>query len=115
MNTDGKGTMAKTMVTTTSGSLVFFDTVVQKKYLQWKGDIIVQYNKDPYYKYFLKKKFMVMGSLPKGIQTTVSMLEAPAYLDANGLLENPLSVQYGGFWGYERLANMLPVDYKPGD
>ena len=58
---------------------------------------------------------MLMGSLPKGIQTTISMLEPPAYLDANGLLENPLSVQYGGFWGYERLANMLPVDYKPWD
>ena len=115
INSDGKGTMAKTMVRTTAGSLLFVDSIPQKKYLDWKGDIIVQYNKDPYYKYFLLKKVMVMGSLPRGIQTTITMLQAPAYLDANGVLENPLSVQYGGFWGYERLANMLPVNYKPGD
>ncbi len=89
LDTDGKGTMARTMVRTTPGTLVFADSGLQKKYLSWKGDIIVQYNKDPYYKYFLAKKVMLTGSMKNGIQTTITMLEPPAYLDANGVLENP--------------------------
>ena len=115
IDTDGKGSMARAMSKTTAASLVYVDTALHKKYLSWEGDIMVQYDRDPYYKYFLSKKIFITGSLPRGIQTTIKMLEAPAYLDANGILENPLSVQYNGFWGYERLANMLPVNYKPGD
>jgi hypothetical protein len=103
----------KAMLKSHSDNLVFMDTVLHKKYLDWKGDIVVQYDKDPYYKFDLVKKVMMMGNRPHGIRTTIRMLESPAFLDANGILENPLAVQYSGFWSYERLANMLPVNYKP--
>ena len=112
---DGKGKMGKTMSRISADSLVYLDSGLHKQYLDWKGEVVIQYNQDPYHKRALARKFLVSGSLPKGIQTKITMLDAPAYLDANGLLENPLAVQYDGFWGYERLANMLPVNYKPGD
>lgn len=115
ISSNGNDNSPKAMYRTPPTSLVFNDSSLHKKYLEWKGDIVIQYSKDPYYKSFLAKKVMINGSLPKGIKTTVLMLDAPAYIDANGLLENPLAVQYSGFWGYERLANMLPVNYKPGN
>ncbi len=115
MNTDANGAKMKTMARAGAASLIFNDSALHKKYLSWKGDVLIQYNKDPYYKYFLSKKVFIQGNMPKGVQTTVTMLEPPAYMDANGVLENPLSVQYSGFWAYERLANMLPVNYRPGD
>lgn len=43
----------------------------------------------------------------------IRMVEPPAFLDQQGGLANPLAVMYEGYWGFERVANMLPVDYRP--
>jgi CarboxypepD_reg-like domain len=82
-------------------------------FLSWKGTLQVRYKFDPYYKAALQKKILVAGNLPKGFQSSVVMLESPAYLDPNGILINPLAVQFSGFWSYEKLANMLPINYRP--
>lgn len=82
-------------------------------YLRWNGTLQVRYKYDPYYKESLKRKFFVAGDLPQGFQSGIVMMEAPAYLDPNGVLLNPLAVQFSGFWSYEKLANMLPINYRP--
>lgn len=94
---------------------IFFTDSINRSvnFLRWKGTLQVRYRFNPYYKEALKRKIMVSGNLPEGFQSSVEMLESPAYLDANGLLINPLSVQYSGFWSYEKLANMLPINYRP--
>ncbi|QXV65527.1 carboxypeptidase-like regulatory domain-containing protein [Mucilaginibacter sp. 21P] len=33
--------------------------------------------------------------------------------DCNGIIENPATVTFEGYWGTARVAEMLPVDYKP--
>jgi CRISPR/Cas system CMR-associated protein Cmr5 small subunit len=94
--------------------ILFTDsTDSSRKYLSWKGTLQVRYKFDPYYKAALQKKLFVAGNLPKGFQSSVIMLEPPAYLDPNGILINPLAVQFSGFWSYEKLANMLPINYRP--
>ncbi len=35
-------------------------------------------------------------------------------IDPNGILADPLSVEYSGFWIYEKAANLLPYNYEPG-
>jgi len=95
-------------------NILFTDSADNNRiYLSWKGTLQVRYKYDPYYKAALQKKFIISGSLPKGFQSGIMMLESPAYLDPNGILINPLAVQFSGFWAYEKLANMLPINYRP--
>ncbi len=81
--------------------------------LDWKEQLRVTYKKDPYTKKYLSKTVFLQGSLPLGVYSDIDMLEAPVYMDGNGSLYNPLAVQMRGFWSYEKLANMLPLDYRP--
>ena len=81
--------------------------------LDWKEKLRVTYSKDPYTKKYLMKKIMLRGNLPVGVYSDVDMLERPAVMDANGSLYNPLAVQMDGFWSYEKLACMLPINYRP--
>ncbi len=100
--------------TVSRNDILFTDsTDSSRKYLSWKGTLHVRYKYDPYYKAALQKKTFVAGNLPKGFQSSVIMIESPAYLDPNGILINPLAVQFSGFWSYEKLANMLPINYRP--
>ncbi|MGL6269267.1 MAG: carboxypeptidase-like regulatory domain-containing protein, partial [Chitinophagaceae bacterium] len=95
-------------------NILFTDSAdTNRNYLIWKGTLQVRYKYDPYYKASLQKKYIISGSLPKGFQSSVIMLESPAYIDPNGILINPLAVQFSGFWAYEKLANMLPINYRP--
>jgi hypothetical protein len=95
-------------------NILFTDSADNNRFfLSWKGTLQVRYKFDPYYKMALQKKIMIAGSLPSGIQSGIVMLESPAYLDPNGILLNPLAVQFSGFWAYEKLANMLPINYRP--
>lgn len=82
--------------------------------LDWKDNLRVTYNKNPYGKTYLQRKVSFMqGNMPKGVYSEIEMLKGPAYLDGNGCLYDPLAVQMQGFWSYEKLANMLPINYRP--
>jgi len=81
--------------------------------LNWTEKLRVTYSKDPFQKKYLMKKVMLSGNLPVGVYSDVDMLEAPAIMDANGSLYNPLAVMMAGYWSYEKLACMLPINYRP--
>jgi hypothetical protein len=34
-------------------------------------------------------------------------------MDAQAAFQNPVALQYSGFWRYEKVAAMLPLDYTP--
>ena len=108
-----EGTDMKAKVPVSGDSILSVDTVSQLKYINVQGRMIINYLKDPYHKSHLKTKSMFLTSSARGIESSVQILEYPCYLDKSGLLENPMSVRYSGFWGYEKLANMLPVDFNP--
>jgi hypothetical protein len=98
----------------TRNDFLFKDSADSSRYyLKWNGTLQVRYKYDPYFKEALKRKFFVAGNLPHGFQSGIVMMEAPAYLDPNGVLLDPLAVQFSGFWSYEKLANMLPINYRP--
>jgi hypothetical protein len=107
------GSRMKTKSPVSGDSIIVYDTVSRKNYIDVKGSLIVNYLKDPFHKSHLKTKVMFPRATARGVESTVSILEQPCYLDRSGLLENPMSVRYSGFWGYEKLANMLPVDFNP--
>lgn len=41
----------------------------------------------------------------------IDLIEAPAYFYANGGVLNTKSLLYKGFWGYEKIADMVPSDF----
>ncbi|WP_336517649.1 carboxypeptidase-like regulatory domain-containing protein [Pollutibacter soli] len=89
------------------------DTLGGKNQLKWKGRLVVRYKLNPYGKDFLRRKGMLSGFLPKGVQSELDMIDEYVFVDSNGCLETPLSVSYSGYWAYERVADMLPIDYRP--
>ncbi len=93
---------------------IFFrgDSTQGRFYFDWNGQLNVRYKKDPYGKKYLQNRGLFAGLLPVGTQSAIDLLQKPAFLAMNGTLENPLSVQYSGYWANERMANLLPIDYR---
>lgn len=81
--------------------------------LNWKEKLRVTYTKNPYPKNYLSKKVMMVGNMPIGVYSDVEMMEAPVYMDPNGSLYNPLAITMSGYWSYEKLASMLPINFRP--
>ncbi|MBA9078460.1 carboxypeptidase-like regulatory domain-containing protein [Rufibacter quisquiliarum] len=49
-----------------------------------------------------------------GPQTSLITLTEPStFLEPNGMIINPYSHVVEGYWAYEKLAEMLPLDYQP--
>jgi hypothetical protein len=44
--------------------------------------------------------------------STLSLQQIPAELDVTGTFSNPLAAIFGGYWGWEKIGNMLPLDYQ---
>ncbi|MFM9910495.1 MAG: hypothetical protein ACKVOW_14175, partial [Chitinophagaceae bacterium] len=91
------------------------DTTEQKEVyiLNWVDRLRVKYGRDPYGKKFLMQNAFLQGNLPLGIFSDVEMLERPAFMDPNGSLYNPMAIQMSGYWSFEKMANMLPINYRP--
>lgn len=47
--------------------------------------------------------------------SVVKMLLAPIYFYDNGIVYNPKSTLYSGFWSYEKMADTVPMDFLPSD
>jgi hypothetical protein len=88
-------------------------SAAEKFYLYWKGQLQVRYRKDPYGKNRFQALRFQSGMLSTGVESGIILLASPVVLNKKGTLENPLSVQYTGYWSYERIATLLPMDYLP--
>lgn len=78
-----------------------------------KTKIMVQYNREPGSKAYLQKKLLVHGALPVGFRSYLLSKDGDFKIDKNGVLLNPLSILYNGYWVYEKAANLLPYNYDP--
>ncbi len=78
-----------------------------------KGRLLVQYIKNPYAKKYLQKTTIMQGYLDKGVESVIHFITSPIELNSAGMPIDAGAVQYSGYWGYEKLANLLPIDYKP--
>jgi len=77
------------------------------------GKLMVQYDKDPSSKNYLKNKNFIQGNMPVGYRSYI-MVNAPFIsLNKAGIVNNPMDVECSGYWIYEKAANMLPFNYVP--
>lgn len=77
------------------------------------GKLMVQYGKDPSSKNYLSKITFIQGSLPVGFRSYVTSTSSFISLNNAGIANNPMDLQYAGYWIYEKAANMLPLNYTP--
>ena len=83
--------------------------------MDWQGRLRIKYRFDPSGKSYLMRTQLLSDGIGKGTTSYIDLLEAPLYLDKNGAMYNPMAIQLSGYWSYEKLANMLPINYRPGD
>ena len=76
--------------------------------------LMVQYRFDNSTKLYLRKKMLIHGNLPTGFRSFIIPNTPFILIDQNGILANPMSIEYSGFWIYEKAASLLPYNYEPG-
>lgn len=82
-------------------------------FLDFKNFLSITYTKETEEENYLKSLF---GKRKKasGVQSSsIVLLEGKVTIFKKGILENPTSVFNEGYWGFEALANMLPLNYTP--
>ena len=89
------------------------DKQTDKLFLYWKGRLTVKYKKNPYGKNRIQSLGFQDGLFGNGVESGIELQVSPALLWKNGTLDNPLSVVYTGYWSHERVASLLPMDYRP--
>jgi len=76
------------------------------------GELLVQYNKDPFPKNFLTQRINMEGYLPKGVESSIFFKTSPIELNKVGLPVDDTNIEYAGYWMYEKIANTLPINYN---
>ncbi len=97
-----------------AGFLVKKDSVDSRLYhASWQNKLMVQYLQNPSSKTFLNHVTFLAGNLPTGFRSWLSIKAPEVQIDSSGVLQDPLSVIYSGYWIYEKAANLLPFNYQP--
>lgn len=73
----------------------------------------VVYARNTALKLEVTKNRIVGGQVRDGSISGLRPYKPPVLVDYRGRLLTPMAAYYDGIWSYERLANMLPEDYKP--
>ncbi|MEJ5994256.1 carboxypeptidase-like regulatory domain-containing protein [Pedobacter sp. Du54] len=83
------------------------------KSINYKDDLFIIYKNEKESLAYENTPFYLNRPLDlKGFQVSIiKMLSAPIYFYANGLVYNPRSTLYSGFWSYEKMADTVPMDY----
>lgn len=77
------------------------------------GKLMVQYGREPASKNYLRKNTFIQGDIPMGFRSYITVTSPAISLNNAGIINNPIDVLYGGYWIYEKAANMLPYNYFP--
>lgn len=99
---------------------VLTDTLVKTynqdvKSINFKDDLFVMYTKERETEEYSYLGFQVsrapdMGNFQVSL---INLLEPPILFYKNGSVANPRSCLYKGFWAYEKMADALPIEFKP--
>ncbi len=83
---------------------VQFDNLVQVTYTLEKESV----------EYRREHSFMNSATFASSPQTSIVRLVQPCILvEPNGNYYNPLGIVFEGYWGWEKMADMLPFTYEP--
>ncbi len=100
---------------------VLVDTLVhqsedQLKMINTRNQLYVGYknNKEEIlYKETLDPEFRKLLKLPNSQVSMLMLLQDEALFNSNGILTDPQSVYFSGYWGWKNVADSLPSDYLP--
>ncbi|HEY6952355.1 MAG TPA: carboxypeptidase-like regulatory domain-containing protein [Bacteroidota bacterium] len=87
-----------------------------RKMLTFRDYLEVTYTKANAEEGYETYEWRVGTKLPSGHQQQTSwiLLDAPdVIVDADGNVDGPFVIQVIGYWTFQRIANLLPTDYKP--
>lgn len=91
--------------------------IISKKegqtFLDFNNNLLVVYTKEQE-----ELKYILQGAFSKPrkplAQTSNIIPQAmPSLIMSDGILQEPLSMLYEGYWSYEKFAHTLPLDYTP--
>ncbi len=108
-------------ISTLNRADVLTDTLVTQQYRDLKT---MNYNDDLYVMYTKERETIdytnlsghsVMRPLdvPNYQISVIKMLHGPVHFYASGGVYEPQSLLYEGFWAYEKIADLVPMDYIP--
>lgn len=81
--------------------------------LQLNSRLYIKYRRNSDLKLQLSRVMQLPGQPEIGTLTGLRLRKTPLLIDYRGVLLTPINVFMDGVWVYERLANMLPIDYDP--
>ncbi len=101
---------------------ILVDTLVhhsknQLKMMKTRDQLYVAYTKvseDVLYTETLDPIFRKVLKLPKSQVSMFSLIKNEAFFNSSGVLADPQSVYFSGYWGWKNVADLLPSDYLPG-
>eukprot|EP01133_Synstelium_polycarpum_P002965 gene2965-3411_t len=99
---------------------VLTDTLVRQYYkdlktMNYKDELYIIYTKERETVDYTNYSGHSIGrplDVPNYQISVVHMLQAPVSFYASGGIYNPKSLLYEGFWAYEKIADMVPMDYE---
>jgi hypothetical protein len=80
-----------------------------------KNQLLIKYRSNSDLKAQLSRVMYVPGQPELGTISGLRIKKSPVYIDYRGVLLTPMNLFVDGIWTNERLANMLPEDYEPGN
>jgi CarboxypepD_reg-like domain len=111
---DGTIKIIEMAIPVTAAQVIQKDSINKGNYiLTRKNKIMVQYNRQPATKDYLQRRIFINGALHVGFRSYLVLSNGTVEIDRNGILLNPLSVLFNGYWIYEKAANLLPYNYTP--
>ena len=98
------------------------DTLVHQynadiKKINFTNVLYVIYEKEKESSLYKSKITMSVSRPPDLANTQISLINLkipPVYFYKNGGIFNPRSMLYQGYWAWEKIADSVPLDYKPG-
>jgi len=96
------------------------DTLVKQMYpnmktINYKDELYVMYTKEEESIGYSNTGHYIMRPLtiPNYEISVVQMLQGPVSFYANGGMHDAKALLYEGFWAYEKIGDMVPMDYVP--
>ena len=97
------------------------DTLVKTIYkdlktINYQDALYIMFTKERESKQYTTMSGHAVGrppDIPNYQISVVHMINAPANFYEYGAVLDPRSLLYSGFWGYEKVADMVPMDYTP--
>lgn len=80
--------------------------------LIFRDHLYVVYSKEKEDRLYVEKRKPEQKLRPREQVSIISMLAPEVPLDANGNIGSPVDIVVEQYWGWERMAEMLPLDYK---